>query len=120
MPYKPKHPCQHPGCPALVPQGVRYCDSHKDLHAGENRPSAARRGYGHKWRVESKRYLQEHPLCVRCYSEGKVTQATVVDHITPHRGDNTLFWDKSNWQSLCKHCHDVKTKTEDGLINYHF
>jgi 5-methylcytosine-specific restriction protein A len=25
-----------------------------------------------------------------------------------------LFWDSKNWQSLCKHHHDVKTATEDG------
>ncbi|WP_143035082.1 HNH endonuclease [Marininema mesophilum] len=25
-----------------------------------------------------------------------------------------LFWDKDNWQSLCKRCHDRKTAIEDG------
>lgn len=30
----------------------------------------------------------------------------MVDHITPHKGDSTLFWDSGNWQSLCKSCHD--------------
>ncbi|WP_289184903.1 HNH endonuclease [uncultured Parasutterella sp.] len=25
-----------------------------------------------------------------------------------------MFWDESNWQALCKHCHDVKTAKEDG------
>lgn len=24
-----------------------------------------------------------------------------------------MFWDKSNWQPLCKKCHDKKTMTED-------
>lgn len=37
---------------------------------------------------------------------GQVVAATIVDHVIPHRGDQQLFWDKSNWQSLCKHCHD--------------
>ena len=32
-----------------------------------------------------------------------------VDHIIPHRGDPELFWDRSNWQALCKNCHDRKT-----------
>ena len=32
--------------------------------------------------------------------------ATVVDHIVPHKGDMALFWDKSNWQGLCAHCHN--------------
>jgi hypothetical protein len=48
-----------------------------------------------------------------CEAEGKLTPATVVDHIVPHRGDRRLFWDKTNWQPLCKRCHDVKTLTED-------
>ena len=41
--------------------------------------------------------------------EGKLTPATVVDHIVPHRGDPRLFWDEKNWQPLCKECHDRKT-----------
>lgn len=43
-----------------------------------------------------------------------VEAASVVDHIVPHKGDQKLFWRRSNWQSLCKRCHDVKTATEDG------
>jgi 5-methylcytosine-specific restriction protein A len=45
---------------------------------------------------------------------GRITPATVIDHITPHRGDRALFWQSSNWQALCKPCHDRKTATEDG------
>jgi len=39
--------------------------------------------------------------------------ATVVDHITPHKGDNDLFWDRANWQSLCESCHNRKTAADD-------
>lgn len=31
---------------------------------------------------------------------------TVVDHITPHKGDEALFFDQGNLQTLCKPCHD--------------
>ena len=41
--------------------------------------------------------------------ENKLTPATVVDHIIPHRGDRKLFWDESNWQSLCERHHNEKT-----------
>ena len=41
-----------------------------------------------------------------CTVEGKLTPATVVDHIEPHRGDQVLFWDTANWQPLCKVHHD--------------
>jgi len=43
-----------------------------------------------------------------------VNLARIVDHVIPHRGDQELFWDTSNWQPLCKRCHDVKTAGEDG------
>ncbi|MCT9125512.1 HNH endonuclease [Cupriavidus gilardii] len=38
----------------------------------------------------------------------------MVDHIVPHKGDSKLFWSRSNWQALCKPCHDRKAATEDG------
>jgi 5-methylcytosine-specific restriction protein A len=40
--------------------------------------------------------------------------AEVVDHKIAHRGDQALFWDQSNWQSMSKICHDKKTAREDG------
>jgi 5-methylcytosine-specific restriction protein A len=57
-------------------------------------------------------YLYRHPLCVNCHDQGYLEPATVVDHIQPHRGDQALFWDPSNWQALCKTCHDRKTAQE--------
>ena len=41
-----------------------------------------------------------------CEARGLVVAATVVDHITPHKGDLKLFWSRSNWQPLCKPHHD--------------
>ena len=58
-------------------------------------------------------YLRKHPLCVRCMADGRYVKATVVDHVIPHRGDQQLMWDESNYQALCKKCHDKKTWTED-------
>lgn len=40
------------------------------------------------------------------FALGELVPATVVDHITPHKGDSDLFWQASNHQALCKHCHD--------------
>ncbi len=64
--------------------------------------------------------LRRHPLCVRCKAQGRFTAATVVDHIIPHRGDPHLMWDESNWQALCKSCHDRKTWTEDRNPVYRY
>ena len=73
------------------------------------RGGASARGYDSRWQKARKSFLQKHPLCVECYKAGKLTPATVVDHIIPHRGDQKLFWDENNWQALCKECHDKKT-----------
>ncbi|MEK4492972.1 HNH endonuclease [Paenibacillus sp. FSL L8-0493] len=51
---------------------------------------------------------------MECTKAGKVEAATVVDHIVPHKGDKELFWQRDNWQALCKACHDTKTVREDG------
>ena len=117
MPQRPRKPCAHPGCPELVDPSERYCPAHKPLHPEPVR-SASSRGYDAQWRRVSKQYLAAHPLCVRCLSRGVYTKATVVDHIRPHRGDPSLFWDQSNWQPLCKQCHDRKTGREDRNCVY--
>jgi len=117
MPRKPKRPCKHPGCPNLT-EGD-YCEVHAPLHRSD-RESAGKRGYTSRWQKVSKAYLRKHPLCASCLKKGRVTKATVVDHIVPHRGNHQLFWDESNWQPLCKHCHDVKTMTEEGGKVYRF
>ena len=76
------------------------------------RPSAARRGYGPRWRRARAAYLRRHPLCVTCGAAGRLEPATVVDHVVPHRDAPGLFWDRANWQSMCKACHDAKTARE--------
>ena len=108
MPRSPKRPCRYPGCPNLCESGT-YCPEHSAESPDRLRGSAAERGYDAKWRRARKLFLQRHPLCANCLSQGIVTPATVVDHIVPHRGDHRLFWDEQNWQPLCKACHDRKT-----------
>lgn len=72
----------------------------------EPRGTSAQRGYGGRWQKARATWLRAHPLCKMHADMGQVVAATVVDHIEPHRGDMKLFWDTSNWQSLCKACHD--------------
>ena len=63
-----------------------------------------------RWRRERLNHLKSNPLCVMCLRMGRTTQATVVDHIEPHKGNEELFWDRNNWQSLCTPCHDSAKK----------
>ena len=81
----------------------------RHVPASATRQTAAQRGYGAAWQKARLTFLARSPLCVTCEAQGRVTAATVVDHVIPHRGDQALFWDTGNWQSLCKHHHDAKT-----------
>lgn len=81
---------------------------------GDAQQAALKRLYGYAWQKASKAFLAENPLCTTCSEAGKLVAAAEVDHIKPHRGNRTMFWDKSNWQPLCKPCHSRKTATEDG------
>ena len=70
--------------------------------------------YGRKWGKARLQFLAEHPFCVDCEREGAMTLANEVDHIVPHGGKALAFWNRANWQALCKPHHSRKTATEDG------
>lgn len=50
--------------------------------------------------------------CVRCGVIGSGPDL-VADHITPHRGDHDLFFDRSNLQCLCASCHSGAKQREE-------
>lgn len=107
-------PCAHGGCGNLVAVGgSRFCEIHQSDNK-ENRPNSYRRGYDRRWSNTSKNYLASHPFCAECERQGVKTLATEVDHIVPHCGNKELFWDPTNWQSLCHSCHSEKTVKEDN------
>ena len=109
MPQKPRRPCRYPGCPGFCEQGQVFWKDHMERSSDRLRGGADARGYDARWRKARALFLKRHPLCAFCQAEGKVVPATVVDHIIPHRGDQRLFWDQTNWEPLCKGCHDKKT-----------
>ncbi|WOI54969.1 HNH endonuclease signature motif containing protein [Palleronia sp. LCG004] len=115
--------CSSPGCEDLAEPGASRCASHdasararrteqrsKAQTSGQAR--AGQKLYDRKWRAARLVHLAYHPLCVACAEIGVTTAATDVDHIDPHRGDRSKFWDRSNWQSLCHRCHSRKTALE--------
>lgn len=118
MPTIAAKPCRN--CGILVRDGTTYCQAHKRVvrqQGEEKRESSTRRGYGYKWQQAREQFLREHPLCEcpDCQTgKVRVTPATVVDHIVPHKGDMKRFWDRKNWQAMAKRCHDKKTARDDG------
>jgi len=59
------------------------------------------------WRRRRAMQLRQDPLCAFCLGQGRVTAASVVDHVHPHKGDRTKFM-AGDLQSLCKPCHDSR------------
>lgn len=51
-------------------------------------------------------------LCEHCLLFNIITPATDVDHVTPHRNNPDLFFNKDNLQLLCAECHSKKTASE--------
>lgn len=104
--FMPKKPKTH--TPHGTPTTAQKCKQYEKV-----RGTASQRGYTYKWSKAAKGFLKKNPLCVMCLEEGHTCAATEVDHIVPHHGDQKLFWDKSNWQGLCKSHHSQKTATEN-------
>ena len=65
-----------------------------------------------RWlRIRAAQLLAE-PLCRICLALGRVTPATVCDHVDPHRGDAVRFWG-GPFQSLCASCHSSTKQAEE-------
>lgn len=82
----------------------------------ESRPRSRDEYHTSRWTRESKVWRVKHPLCEICWKAGRITPAEVVDHIIPVAlcGD---FWDKTNWQSVCRKCNIEKGNRDKKLIN---
>ena len=107
MALKPLRPCRHPGCGALTREG--WCPRHKPKERPRSEEAQAwRRWYSLPVWTDDLRPAQllREPWCRECARHGVRTRATVVDHVTPHRGDWQMFIDPANHQSLCERCHN--------------
>lgn len=124
MPVSPP-PYRPPGLP------LRHAGEDRRQH-DKRRGTAASRGYGSRWRRERAEFLSDpaHAVCEMCRAAGLINpgiyrldgalepnerrQHLVVDHIRPHGGNPVLFWDRSNWQTLCPDHHDIVKQREEA------
>ena len=77
---------------------------------------AYRRLYGTaRWKRTRKAQLATEPLCRFCREEGRVTPATVCDHIYPKTKEADEGFFAGPFQSLCAFHHDsTKARLEAG------
>ena len=110
MPIRAPRICS---CGKVVASGQRCaCQRAKAKAYDAARGTAAQRGYGGNWRKASKAFLalQENQRCA-CGC-GRV--ANMVDHIRAPKGDQSLFWDRSNWQAFNLACNTRKAIRSEG------
>lgn len=64
-----------------------------------------------RWKSLRVAYLREHPLCERCFKEGRVTSAIDVHHkkpvedVTVRQAMESRCFDWTNLEALCIPCH---------------
>jgi len=68
-----------------------------------------------RWQALREHRLVLHPLCERCFSEGRIVRATVAHHRVAHHGNEALFFDPANLASSCKPCHDSAEQSTERL-----
>ncbi len=51
-------------------------------------------------------FVRDGCTCRMCGCSTLDTSQLVADHVAPHLGDPSLFWDEGGVQTLCKACHD--------------
>lgn len=96
--------------PTLRPAGaVTRQDRDRERYAVK----ASRKWYNTTaWRVKRRRQLNAEPLCAMCEAKGMVVEASVADHVVPHREDRERFW-HGKLQSLCASCHSSAKQADE-------
>ena len=100
-------------CGQRIPAGTRCpCQVRRAKEREASRPSAQARGYTSRWSRQSKAFLAL-PGHERCAC-GCGRTANMVDHRIAPKGDQTLFWDRSNWQPFASACNSRKAIASEG------
>ena len=111
MPRRAPRICGHCGKTHLSGEQcalVAARDKARKQRADARRPPARQRGYDGEWEKARADYLLAYPSCRRCGAK-----ATLVDHIIPIRTAPGRRLDRTNFQSLCDHCHNAWKQAQD-------
>jgi 5-methylcytosine-specific restriction enzyme A len=103
---KPARRCSTVGCGRNAIAGGRCAEHPRQAwNAG-----TVTRIRGRELQTRRNRLFAAAPLCVVCELAGRVTLATVRDHIRPLAEGGSE--DEHNIQPMCQACSDLKTQTE--------
>ena len=116
MPVAAKHPCANAalGCRQLA--DGRFCSRCRPEPEPEpaHRWDADRRSVprvrGRQLQARRKALFAREPLCRVCRAQGRVSAATIRDHVVPLAEGGSD--EDDNVQPLCECCSDSKTREE--------
>lgn len=123
MPIVPKATeCAELGCRESRSRLNTYCLKHggKDITDGIERRYKSKQYTTPSWRRLRLRQLSKQPLCQSCAIRHKISMANEVDHLFSWVKLGQQAFDYNVFQSLCKHCHSVKTGLEQRGIYRHY
>lgn len=121
MPTVPRAQCDHYQCKAPSVKGSRYCEAHTPSKA----PTVARQAFNASyktaaWESIRARQLSGEPLCAACMVDGRITEASHVDHVFPWQSIGPHAFTRNLFQSLCPECHGVKSGLEKRGVFRHY
>ena len=98
----------------LVGNPTKWADSRSD------EAKAYRKLYWtNRWKAVRRQQLQAQPLCQNCLKHGRITPATVCDHIDPASKLDASTFFVGPFQSLCDaepyRCHSSAKQSEERL-----
>jgi 5-methylcytosine-specific restriction enzyme A len=111
MPTSARHACAVSGCGVLLGRGEgSRCVAHRPANSwARDRPVPVRIRGRQLQRLRAALF-DRSPLCVACDRAGRVTVATIRDHVIPlAEGGRDV---ERNVQALCQTCSDAKTADE--------
>jgi 5-methylcytosine-specific restriction enzyme A len=97
-------------CSVLVFDGSSRCEAHKVKAWAKT--ATYKRESGRPLQRKRAALFAREPLCRECRKHGRVTPATIRDHIKPLAEGGTD--DDDNIQPLCTPCSDAKTAEESA------
>lgn len=66
-----------------------------------------------EWKRIRAAQLLKQPLCERHLKQGRIVKATIVHHVTPHKGNWALFL-SGPFESACDDCHGGPLQKEEA------
>ena len=121
MPSSPSPQCNEYHCKALSVKGSRYCLAHTPNKA----PTIERQAFNAKyktaaWESIRARQLSACPLCAACLIDGRITEASHVDHVFAWQAIGAHAFTRNLFQSLCPECHGQKSGLEKRGVFRHY